>query len=335
MTELFSHLGVPARVFEDTPSRRDKVPLLIGLFGPSSSGKTFSALRLATGIQRVSGGDIFVIDTESRRALHYADLFNFRHIDFRAPFGSLDYLAALQHCAAKNAGVIVIDSMSHEHDGVGGYLQLQEAELTRIAGDDEAKRRRATFLAWKEPSQRRRRLINGILQMNTNFVFCFRAKEKLKIVPGANPIELGFMPIAGDEFLYEMTVAALLLPGAGGVPTWHPQMPGERLMVKVPEQFRKFVKDDGPPLDEAFGAKLADWARGNEELPSAPKLERKPTFPEWMMARADEGMASLNEAVARVREGTNQARIEWVDERWPLLLERAERADAPPPEDEP
>jgi len=45
-------------------------------------------------------------------------------------------------------------------------------------------------------------------------------------------------------------------------------------------------------------------------------------------------MAALNEAVARVREGTNQARIEWVDERWPMLLERAERADAPP-EDEP
>jgi len=327
-------INLPARQFEDTPSKRDKVPLLVGLFGPSSSGKTFSALRLATGIQKISGGDIYVIDTESRRALHYADLFKFRHIDFRAPYGSLDYLAALQHCADKNAGVIVIDSMSHEHEGVGGYLQFQEAELDRIAGDDEAKRKRSTFLAWKAPSAHRRRLINGILQMNTNFVFCFRAKEKLKIVPGQNPIELGFMPIAGDEFLYEMTAAALLLPGAGGVPTWHPQMPGERLMVKVPEQFRRIVKDDGPPLDEAFGATMAEWSKGGDELPPPPRQERKPTFPEWMMARADEGMASLNEAVARVREGTNQARIEWVDERWPMLLERAERADAPP-EDEP
>ena len=36
--------------------------------------------------QRVCGGDIFVIDTEARRALHYADAFKFRHVPFGAPF---------------------------------------------------------------------------------------------------------------------------------------------------------------------------------------------------------------------------------------------------------
>ena len=81
-----------ARVFEDRPATRERTPLLVGLVGPSGSGKTYSALRLATGFQRVTGGDIYFIDTEARRALHYADSFNFRHLPFGAPFGSLDYL---------------------------------------------------------------------------------------------------------------------------------------------------------------------------------------------------------------------------------------------------
>ena len=112
------------------------VPLLIGLTGPSGSGKTFSALRIATGIKEVVGGEIFVVDTEQRRALHYAERFDFKHVNFEAPFGSLDYLEALRFCKAQGAGVVVIDSCSHEHDGPGGLLEQHETELTRMAGDD-------------------------------------------------------------------------------------------------------------------------------------------------------------------------------------------------------
>jgi hypothetical protein len=111
------------RVFEDHEAKRGAVPLLVGLVGPSSGGKTFSALRLATGIQRVTGGDIFVIDTESRRSLHYADQFKFRHVPFPAPFGPLDYLAAIEYCVKRGAKVVIVDSMSHEHEGPGGVLE--------------------------------------------------------------------------------------------------------------------------------------------------------------------------------------------------------------------
>src|SRR5215471_21060867 len=107
------------RVFVAKPAVRESVPLLIGLMGPSGSGKTFSALRLATGIQKVTGGDIYGIDTEARRMLHYADRFKFKHIQFDAPFGSLDYLACIQQCVRDGAKVIIVDSMSHEHESVG------------------------------------------------------------------------------------------------------------------------------------------------------------------------------------------------------------------------
>ena len=34
-----------------------------------------------------------------------ADLFKFRHVDFKPPFGPLDYLAVIEHCVKKSAGV--------------------------------------------------------------------------------------------------------------------------------------------------------------------------------------------------------------------------------------
>lgn len=248
--------------FKATPARRERVPLLVGLCGPSSSGKTFSALRLATGIQREVGGKIFMIDTEARRSLHYADRFDFMHTEFEPPFGSLRYLEALQWAVKQGASVIVIDSMSHEHEGPGGYLETQEKELQRLAGDDWKKRNAMNFLAWKKPAAERRALINGMLQLPCNFVFCFRAKEKLKIERGKDPVDLGWMPIAGPEFVFEMTVQALLLPGSNGVPTWKPDMPGERAMVKQPIQFRGLF-DNTRPLDEDTGAALAKWALGD------------------------------------------------------------------------
>jgi energy-coupling factor transporter ATP-binding protein EcfA2 len=249
------------RMFEDRPAVREATPLLVGLIGPSGSGKTFSALRLATGIQKVSGGDIYAIDTESRRMLHYADKFKFRHLPFGAPFGPLDYLAATSHCIAKGAKTIIVDSMSHEHEGPGGVLEQHELETKRLAALWKTTEQKAQIAAWAKPKQERRRFINTILQLPANFIFCFRAKEKLKIVKGKEPEELGFMPQAGEEFVYEMVLKCLLLPGANGRPTWQSEYPGEKLMIKIPEQFRGLFAD-GPQLTEEIGQKLAEWAAG-------------------------------------------------------------------------
>jgi hypothetical protein len=253
------------RTFTDAPATREQVPLLIGLMGPSGGGKTFSALRLATGIQSVAGGQIYCVDTEARRALHYADQFTFRHIEFNAPFGSLDYLAAMRHCVDKGAKVIIVDSMSHEHSGTGGYLMTHESEVDRMAGNDMAKRERVKMAGWIKPSGLRQQMINGILQLNANFIFCFRAKEKTKPKKGGGIEELGFMPISGEEILFEMTVNCLLLPKAGGVPTWRSDQIGERMMMKLPKQFETvFAKEQ--PLDETIGAALATWAKGGPTI---------------------------------------------------------------------
>lgn len=270
-----------SRQFQASDAVRSNVPLLVGLMGPSGGGKTYSALSLASGIQSVAGGDIYGVDTEAKRMLHYADQFRFKHVEFGAPFGSLDYLECLTWCVKQGARVIVVDSLSHEHSGPGGYLDTQDQELRRMAGEDYGtwKAEKYKMLSWAKPSANRRRFIDGLLQLPASFVFCFRAKEKIK--PEKNDRgkveikEMGWMPLGGDDFVYEMTAACLLPPGARGVPRWQAEHDGERSMMKLPSQFFGLL-DDGKPLSARHGEAMAKWAAGGGK--PAAKPEPTPTI---------------------------------------------------------
>lgn len=256
--------------FIATDAVRSEVPLLIGLVGPSGGGKTKSALRLADGIKAAVGpgaGPIVFIDTESRRALHYAGEHQFKHIRFDGPFSPLRYLEAIQYARALKPSVIIVDSMSHEHEGPGGVLEQHSKFLDRKAGDDWGKRQAMSMLAWAEPKQQRRHLINGILQVDVPaMIFCFRAKEKLKPVKGKEPEHLGWMPIAGEEFVFEMTVCALLPPGCKGVPEWRPEEKGSQSIIKLPGQFQNLLNGQ---LDEEMGRAMAEWAAGVDPVEAA------------------------------------------------------------------
>lgn len=267
-----SHSKQP-RKFEYTAAVRKAVPLLIGINGPSGCGKTYSALRLATGIQKVVGGDIAGIDTEANRMLHYADKFRFIHVPFAAPFSPSDYLEAIEFVVEKGARTVVIDSSSHLHDGPGGVLEMHAAEVERMGGGE-----RNNFPAWAKPKADLRRFINNVTTgigdspHPLNLIFCFRAKNKMKIERGAKEIEkLGFVPIASDEFIYEMVTNILLYPGSRGVPTWQTQRTGEQDVIKLPDQFQDMFGARAQ-LDEAMGEKMALWSTGG----TAPKISVNP-----------------------------------------------------------
>ena len=188
--------------FSFRPAVRESTPLLLGLVGPSGSGKTLSALRLATGITKIRGGHIAAIDTEARRMLHYADHFKFLHLEFTSPFGSERYAEAITAAAeAAKGGVVIVDSMSHEHEGPGGYLDYHDQEVERLVEKGGFRNEMAAGIpAWNRPAQRRRGLINTILQINCAFIFCFRAKEKLQIKKGQDPVPLGWQAIATGDY---------------------------------------------------------------------------------------------------------------------------------------
>ena len=258
-----------ARQFKLTKGERGAVPVWVGLSSPSGGGKTCSALRVATGIKSVLGGSIAVIDTEARRAQHYNSSFDFEHLNLQAPFGSADYLAAIQYCREQGHRNIVIDSLSHEHDGPGGLLDFHDSETERLADLWKVGRDVAQMAGWQAPKKSRRLLINTMAQMEGNFICCFRAKTSTKPVKvtkdGRTKTEMvpqGFMPITGDEWPFEMTANCLLPPHSAGKPHWDSEYSGEKLMMKLPQYLEHILK---PPrqLDEQIGRELAEWARSD------------------------------------------------------------------------
>lgn len=301
--------------FSHSPATRTLTPLFVGLMGPSGTGKTYSALRLATGMQRVTGGKIFVIDTESGRSLHYAPkpgqkanpklgTFDFQHVNFAAPYGPLRYLSAIEYCAAQGAKIVIVDSMSHEHEGVGGVLEYHEAEVQRLVKEWSSTADKVKMTAWGKPKAERRKLINGLLHMSVTCIFCFRAKKKLKIVKGKDPEERGFVPIAGEEFIYEMMLKCVLLPGAGGVPSWGSEYEGEAENMKLPGQFMHLF-DDPQPLSEDIGEALANWSAGKDEAPSDAECD---AIIAGITAAADEKAMKKASAKAGVRPWTDDQR---------------------------
>lgn len=270
------------RTFTIKQAERSKVPLWIALAGPSGGGKTLSALRLATGIVRVFGGKIAVIDSEAERARHYAPLlghvasppksFDFLHLPFGAPFGSMDYLAAIKQCAAAGATVAIVDSFSHEHESIGGVLEQFEEELERLSKGDQLKAERVKMLAWKKPKMARRRMINEMLQMPISVIGCFRAKEKLKLVKGQDPQHMGYMPITGDDMIFEFPTRCLLRPRSDGQPCWNSTEPGEQEWTRLPAQFRPLFEKPRS-LDEDMGEAMARWAAGTPDTVTPEQID--------------------------------------------------------------
>lgn len=240
------------------PARRAQTPVVAGIAGISRTGKTYSGLRLATGL--AEGSPIALIDTESSRGLQYAERFKYMHADLTAPFTCERYLEAIEAAKAAGAKVIIVDSMSHAHESSGGLLEQHEAELDRLMGGstDWKRREKLTFAAWIRPKASHNKFVNAILQMgsDTHFVFLFRAKDKLVLQSGKEPVHAGWTPICSSRFEYEMSFMLVLPEGAQGRIDLKATSSGLR------DPFQNFIKD-GMQIDEEMGRKLAEWARGS------------------------------------------------------------------------
>lgn len=246
---------------------REAVPLLLGLIGQSGSGKTYSAFRIATGI--VGNGNRFaVIDTESRRALHYADKFAFDHCEIGPPFTPQKYADAIR--AADQAGykAIVVDSVSHEWAGEGGVIEWHDAELDRMVANAMKKnpnsseyqlREAMSMAAWVKPKTAHKQMVQRLLQVHSHLILCFRAEDKVKMEKDdkgkTQIVPIGIQPVCSKEMPYELMASFLMSADRPGYP--HP--------LKLQEQHKAMF----PPnalLDEKSGGLIAEWARGGATL---------------------------------------------------------------------
>ena len=283
------------------PAVRTKTSVLTAIAGTTGTGKTFSALKLATGLAGPTGKIAF-IDTEAGRALHYADQFRFDHLDLKAPFRPAAYRDAI--VAAEEAGydVIVIDSMSHEYEGEGGILEWADALLD---GGEKSPGN------WKEPKSQHKRMMNRLVQCRAHLIFCLRAEEKMLVEQVAQlnndgspkmwngkpsmktvvtaakdrPVQERWHPICEKRFMYEMTASFLLLP----------DKPGVGIPVKLQEQHRPFFPE-GQRIGDDSGAGLGAWAKGGKAV--APNQHQPAAQPDpaavWLAQYVDQVAATLD-----------------------------------------
>lgn len=239
--------------FTFRPATRENTPLIIGLAGPTKSGKTFSAHRIARGL--AGDGTVVMINAEGAKGHQYSDRFEYLAADIGAPFRPERYTEALKAALdlKPRPAVVIIDSLSHMHDGPGGMLEYHDAELDRLASDDQRARLRNQWTAWIRPKAAENEFIYTMLGADCHLILCFRAKEKLKIVKGKEPIDLGWQPIAGERVAFETIFTLTLPPHSKGVP--------DLAISEMREPFDKLVPAD-QPLSEATGSKLAEWAAG-------------------------------------------------------------------------
>jgi len=257
------------------PAKRESVNLLIGVAGASGSGKTYSALRLASGIS--DGAPFAVLDTERGRSKHYADMFKFEVAEMEPPFSPARYLEAIEAADAAGYPVIVVDSMSHSWAGDGGCMDMQEAEFARLTKGKEERAEAFKLLSWAMPKQQHKRMLYGLLKVRAHVILCFRAEPKVEIVKEGGKTLIvpkktltstdGWVPICEKSLPFELTASALLMPDHPGVPKW----------IKLQEQHRPMF----PPetmLDESAGRAIAAWARGAQEQSDGVDIENWEKF---------------------------------------------------------
>ena len=222
-----------------TKATKKNAKLRLALFGVSGAGKTYTALRIATGL----GGKIAVIDTERGSASKYADRFDFDVCEVEKPSINNIKLIISQ---AQNYDVLIIDSLTH------AWLELlQEVEQiakTKFGGN--------TWSAWSEGSPKQMSLINSLLDFKGHIIATMRTEtnwttqtnDKGKVVP----VRVGEAPKQGKGIEYEFDMLM--------------QLSQEHNALVIKDRTGKYQDACIEKPDESLGKELAAWLNDGEPI---------------------------------------------------------------------
>lgn len=176
--------------------------LRMSIAGPSGAGKTWTALTLAE--ELADGKPVLVVDTERGSASKYADIFNFDVIELES-FSPTFYIEAIKLAEANGYSVLILDSLSHAWNGIGGLLELVDSIAKRKYGGN-------SFAAWKDATPLQNQLIDAITRANVHVIATMRSKqeyalEKDERTGKTSPKKVGMAAIQRDGMEYEFDVA--------------------------------------------------------------------------------------------------------------------------------
>lgn len=245
--------------FDIKKATRVGVRPLIGLYSESGCGKTYSALLLARGLVGPSG-KIVMADSESGRGSLYADVLpgGYDTFELGQPFSPARYIEAIDATEQSGAAVGIIDSASHEWEGIGGVLDL--------AAQNEERTGKAGLHCWKAPKLEHAKFMLRMLQSSIPWIVCLRAKYKSRQtkVDGKTQIvkDEATSPIQAEDFIFEMTCHMEILQNHTPIIT----------KCSHPALRACFPEDKKEPIAIKHGQLLAAWCSnpGGTPASSAP-----------------------------------------------------------------
>lgn len=283
---------------------RRKARLRLGIMGPSGSGKSWGALEVAGGL--ASAWDkVFVVDTERGSASLYASKGAYQVCELSDDFSPATYTQAIKAAEGAGAEVIVLDSLSHAWEGVGGALDMVEAAQARSKSGN-------SFTAWKEVTPAHRALVDAMLQSTAHIIVTMRVKTEYVIEKDergkSTPRKVGLAPIQRAGMEYEFTSLfdvddshhAVTSKDRTGL------FDGKRVQLSqaVGKQFRAWLDSGADPLPQPVPAASASDLSAAADLlpPHASRLQACATLDE-LKAAWEATPTALRPALASVKDG--------------------------------
>ena len=221
-------------------AKKEKIWTKVLLGGSSGSGKTYNALRLATGLARKCGSEIAAIDTEAGRIRYYANEFEFSDMQLTEPFTPEKYISAIEDAVNSGFKVLIIDSISHEwnycvdiHDKMPGN----------------------SWTNWSKVTPRHDAFMEKILQAPIHIIATVRGKDEYvleekngKQTP--KKVGLGFKQRDGVEYNYTATF----------------NIAQDTHIAEATKDNTHIFEGRYEVLTEKDGEALYDWANAGEEF---------------------------------------------------------------------
>ena len=249
--------------FEIKQAKRELIWTKIALMSPSGGGKTYGALRLATGMLeelQKSGGDvgngkILMGNTETSRGRYYANEFKYDIVDIGSPHNPEKYVEFIEFAVEQNYPILILDSTSHEWESKGGCLDLHQQ-----AG--------GTYQSWAKVTPRHDKFIASIADSPIHILATMRGKDAYEIEKGEgsklNIKKLGIGAKQREGFEYEFTATFIIDQKSS--------------MATVQKDNTHLFENEGDiKLTEAHGKKIIQWASSGEGYTPPVRSSKTPT----------------------------------------------------------
>jgi hypothetical protein len=255
------------------PATRKKLKLRLALVGPTGSGKTYTALRIAMAIAKAQGGlRVALADSEHRSASKYVgevdnddNEFQFDVVDLgslQGRFSVENYRRVIHEAAQGGYGILVIDSLSHAWAGPGGLLEFVDQQAKKNRGN--------SFAGWRDATPLHNMLIDDMLAAPLHLIVTMRSKTEWVMEPGRNgktaPRKVGMQPVQRDGLEYEFDVVG--------------DMEADTHSIMITKSRCSAVADAVIQKPGArFAQALVDWLDAGDEPDAPPVREPEPMRP--------------------------------------------------------